>query len=281
MEITKILTADVLDILFEGRNKEYGAYELRKSYNKRLMVSIAVMFLVILLLLGGYLLASNKKPNIAANPFPIADSVVMIIKETPRPELPPLPPPPPAAKLPELPKLQSVAFTSPPRIVNEDVAENEKPPTMEDMVDVKIGTMNNKQGEVGDYVAPPDGTGAEKGIIAAPPAPRDEDEIVLTVSIESQYPGGKEAWIRFLRKTLGNYPQEALDQQIQGTVVIQFIVDREGNVSDIEAISGPKELRDAAIRATKKSGKWIPAEQNGRKVKSYKRQPFVFQLPEE
>jgi protein TonB len=279
MEITKILTADVLDILFEGKNKEYGAYELRKSYNKRLTLSLAVMFLVILLLWGGYLLAGTKKVVTTEVIIP-PDLELKKYEEPKKMEPIPLPPTPPAPHV-VVPMQQSIAFTSPPRIVNEDVAENEKPPTQDEMTDLKIGTVNNPNGDVSDVIAPPDGTGTDKGIIAAPPAPRDEDEIVLHVQIESQYPGGPEAWKRFLRKTLGNYPQEALDQQIQGTVVIQFIVDREGNVSDIEAISGPKELRDAAIRAVKKSGKWVPAEQNGRKVKSYKRQPFLFQLPEE
>jgi protein TonB len=281
MEITKILSADLLDILFEGRNKSYGAYELRKSYNKRLTLSLAVMFLTILLLWAGYLLANKNDRQVLNNPFPIVDSVVVHIVEQPVPELPPLPPPP-AAKLPELPKLQSLAFTSPPRIVNEEVPDNERPPAMTDMVDVKIGTINNPDGQTGDFVTPPDGEGTQRGIIAGPPAKRDNlDSLFITVQIESEYPGGKLAWTRFLHKNMGAYPQEAIDQQIQGQVVIQFIVDREGNVSNIEALSGPKELWEVAIRAVKKSGKWIPAEQNGSKVKSYKRQPVTFQLPED
>ena len=59
---------------------------------------------------------------------------------------------------------------------------------------------------------------------------------------------------------------------------MQFIVDKEGAVSDVEAISGPNELRAEAIRVIKKSGKWEPAVQNGRKVKSYKKQPITFRL---
>jgi protein TonB len=63
--------------------------------------------------------------------------------------------------------------------------------------------------------------------------------------------------------------------------VVQFIVDKEGMVSDVQAISGPEELRKEAERVIKKSGKWTPAVQNGRQVKSYKKQPIVFQLAEE
>jgi len=97
------------------------------------------------------------------------------------------------------------------------------------------------------------------------------------VEIESDYPGGASAWQRYLNKNL-RYPQEAIDGEIQGTVVVQFIVDKAGNVSDVDAISGPKELRDEAVRVIKKSGSWTPAVQNGRQVKSYKKQPIVFRL---
>ena len=61
-------------------------------------------------------------------------------------------------------------------------------------------------------------------------------------------------------------------------MVVQFIVDKAGTVSDVEAISGPQELRDEAVRVIKKSGKWTPAVQNGRQVKSYKKQPITFKL---
>lgn len=99
------------------------------------------------------------------------------------------------------------------------------------------------------------------------------------MEIESSYPGGASAWSRYLNKTL-KYPQEAQDNEIQGTIIVQFIVDKEGNVSDVEAVSGPSTggLRDEAVRVIKKSGKWEPAIQNGRKVKSYKKQPITFRL---
>src|ERR1700733_5760708 len=58
MEVNKILNADILDIIFEGRNKEYGAYELRKTYNKRLVRAIIGMAIVLVLLFGGWFLSS-------------------------------------------------------------------------------------------------------------------------------------------------------------------------------------------------------------------------------
>ncbi len=120
-----------------------------------------------------------------------------------------------------------------------------------------------------------------KGVVEAPKKDEEDwDKTFTKVEIESEYPGGASAWQRYLNKSL-RYPQEAQDNEIQGTVVVQFIVDKEGMVSDVEAISGPKELRDEAVRVIKKSGKWTPAVQNGRQVKSYKKQPIVFRLEEQ
>jgi len=69
MDINKILNADVLDIIFEGRNKEYGAYDLRKTYNKRLWVAIISMVALLILLFVGYLVAGviNNGPKKTGN----------------------------------------------------------------------------------------------------------------------------------------------------------------------------------------------------------------------
>lgn len=97
--------------------------------------------------------------------------------------------------------------------------------------------------------------------------------------IESAYPGGSSGWLAYLNRTF-SYPQEAQRNGIQGTVVVQFIIDDQGKVSDIEVVSGPTAggLREEAIRVIKRSGKWEPAIWNGYKVTSYKKQPLIFRL---
>jgi periplasmic protein TonB len=97
------------------------------------------------------------------------------------------------------------------------------------------------------------------------------------VEIESQFPGGDAGWIKFLNANL-SYPSKAVKKNIQGTVVVQFIVDKDGSVSDIQATSGPDLLRGAAVDVLKKSPKWTPAYQDGKSVKSYKKQPINFRL---
>jgi protein TonB len=115
-------------------------------------------------------------------------------------------------------------------------------------------------------------------------AQTDTTKIVTTDSavyfhteIRAEYPGGIHAWMRYLQKNL-RYPDHAVSKNIQGTVIVQFIVDSTGIVHDVSAISGPDELREESIRLIQKAGTWVPAINNGKKVNSWKRQPFSFKL---
>ena len=97
------------------------------------------------------------------------------------------------------------------------------------------------------------------------------------VETEADYPGGQAAWTAYLIKAV-HYPGEALKKKLQGTVVVQFIVDTAGKISDVKAISGPEAFRAESIRVIKESGTWTSALQNGKKVKAYKRQPITYKL---
>ena len=278
MEVNKILDADILDIIFEGRNKEYGAYELRKTYNRRMTIAMVSMAALCILLFLGYLLANKISSNLDKNAVVVQDVQLEELKEEKKEE----PPPPPPPKPPDPPKIEMTKFTPPKIVKDEEVKEEEKPPEIEKLEDTKISTVSQEGVKDEGIVAPPvadDG----KGVVEAPKKEEEDwDKTFTKVEIESEYPGGQAAWLRFLNKNLANnYPQDAIDNGIQGQVVIQFIVDKEGNVSNVEAVSGPAELRDAGVKVIRKSGKWIPAVQNGRQVKSYKKQPIVFKLAEE
>jgi protein TonB len=276
MEVNKILNADILDIIFEGRNKEYGAYELRKTYNKRILFSIAGMASFVLLLFIGYFVANTLEANSDAKQV-VAQEVQLEQIQEEKNEPPPPPPPP---KPPDPPKVEMSKFTPPKIVKDEEVKEDEKPPEVEKLEETKIGTINQEGVKDIGIVAPPV-EDAGKGVVEAPKkVEEDWDKTFTKVEIESDYPGGQAAWQRYLLKTL-RYPQEAQDNEIQGTVVVQFIVDKAGTVSSVEALSGPNELREEAVRVIKKSGTWTPAVQNGRQVKSYKKQPIVFRLETE
>jgi len=93
METNKILDADILDIIFEGRNKQYGAYDLRKTYNKRLVVAIISMLVVCLLLVIGTLLANNKGPAKSRSKIQVQDVNLADLKQEEKKPEPPPPPP--------------------------------------------------------------------------------------------------------------------------------------------------------------------------------------------
>lgn len=274
MKDINILQSSILDIIFNGKNKEYGAYELRTNYQKRLGISVISMIVGCGALLLIYSIASgHDNRNI---PPPV--ETIVTIEQVPddEPEKPveiekPKPQPPVAME----------KFVTP-LITTEEIKPEDEVPDMEKLEDVKIGPIDQTGTKDDGIVAPPV-EGVKEGVIEAPKKDdADEDAIVLHVQIEAQYPGGMSAWQRYLNRTF-KYPDYAVENLIAGTVVVQFVVDKDGNVTDVEAISGPDKggLREEAVRVIKKSGKWTPAIQNGRQVKSYKRQPVIFVLPEE
>ncbi len=269
METNKILTADVLDILFDGRNKEYGAYTLRKTYNNRMGKALMATggFVLVLFCFG---FVRGRGPH-GVKPL-MPDSVTLVSVPDPPPVAPPLPPP--VVKAP--PPVAMKIFMPP--VLVKDPPDDEKPPVVDDLEKVKIGTVNTPGGEDNGVVPPPAPLGANVGGVVEKPKEED-DAPYTTVQIESSYPGGLPAWARFLNKNF-RYPDAAQNDNIQGTVMVRFIVDKEGDVSDVEALSGPDQdgLREEAVRVIRKSGKWIPAVQNGRNVKSYKRQPVIFRI---
>lgn len=107
---------------------------------------------------------------------------------------------------------------------------------------------------------------------------RDEPTFIK-VEIEAEFPGGSGAWLHYLSKNL-RYPNAAVRHNLEGTVVVQFLVDKQGKISDIQAIAGPSQdgLREEAVRLVAGSRFWVPAVQNGRQVRSYKKVPIVFRL---
>src|SRR6202012_3033894 len=160
-----ILNADILDIIFEGKNKEYGAYELRKTYNKRLVRAILATAAVILLVFIAYLLSNRggetKKQAMVGQDVQLED-----VKEEKKNE----PPPPPPPKV-EPPKVEMAKFTPPKIVKDNEVKEEEKPPEQEKLDDTKIGTVN-QEGVKDEGITAPPVSDAGKGVVEAP---KEED----------------------------------------------------------------------------------------------------------
>lgn len=273
MDSNKILSADILDIVFEGRNKEYGAYDLRKTYKRRMIIALSIMMTIALLAFVGAILADTINKDQQAQ-VDIKDVELVDVKEEPKNEPPPPPPPP---KLPEPPKVEIAKFTPPKIVKDEEVKEEEKPPPMEKVEEAKIGLVNQEGIKDEGIVAPP----VEKGtgeVIAPKVVQEDYDKVFTKVENPAEFPGGPDAWRRYLERTL-SYPETAQENGTQGVVRVQFIVDKEGNISEVQALNNPGDgLAEEAARIIKRGPKWKPAEQNGRKVIYRHIQSITFRL---
>jgi protein TonB len=276
METNKILTADILDIIFEGRNKEYGAYELRKTYKNRLIVAIVSTLLVCLLFLIGSIIANRKT---ADNTELLAQDVNLEeIKQPDEPKVEPPPPPPPKQ---EPPKVEITKFTPPKIVEDQKVKPDEEPPPQEKMEDTKIGTINQAGIKDEGKIDLPE----EKGTgVAAPAAPSvDYDQEFTSVQMEASFPGGAGAWKKFLERNLNDrVVEENGGPPGKYTVIVSFRVDKDGSITEVKAENNPGYgTADEAVRVIKKGPKWNPAQQNGRQVIYRQRQSITFVYTEE
>ncbi|HRO41524.1 MAG TPA: TonB family protein [Flavipsychrobacter sp.] len=264
MDINKILKSDYLDILFEGRNKSYGGYELRKNYPKRVLRSMLVLA-GIGLATGTYAIISNLNKD--------DNRKVAMIKEVTLAEPPPIdptkPPPPPPPPEPPPPVKPTVKFTPPVIKKDEEVQEQEKPPPIEEMKDKSAGIKTQEGDPNGidpGIVDPGPGTGA----VEAPPP-----QIFTYVE---QMPEPSVNVNEFLSKNI-RYPELAKENNIQGRVTVRFVVDEQGEVSDVNVVKGiGGGCDEEAKRVVMKMPKWKPGKQNGKAVKVYYTLPISFRL---
>ncbi|MCX6208920.1 MAG: energy transducer TonB [Bacteroidetes bacterium] len=274
MELNKILSSDILDILFDGRNKEYGAYDLRKTYNTRMRNALIGMGLVSFIFMGYNLI--DKKDKKDDKPVFVQDMSLEKLKEPPPPEPPPPPPPPKQ----EPPKIEVAQFTPPKIVPKEEVKE--PPPDQEKLEKAAISDFNQKGEE-------------DKGVVEAPkevttggtgPVEEDYNKFFAHVEIEAEFPGGIAMWRRYLERNLNqDVPKDNGAPPGKYTVEVYFVVDREGNISDVKGtFMGSGEdygVVAEAVKAVTRGGKWKPGIQNGNNVKSPKRQPITFVVNEE
>ncbi len=273
MEKNKILDADFLDILFDGRNKEYGAYELRRNYDKRLRTALlftaGVAILVFLAVVAGRSGNTNDKDRVRATEVTLSDIDLTI---PPKVEPPQLPPP-----VQEPPKIAIDRYTPPVIVDDEKFDEKNEVKAQDDIANV--GKIDQDGIDDRTAVNPPkveEATNVVEG-------PKVDDERPFTkVEIEAQFPDGEVGWNRFVKREVERHLDDLVDDGQAGTCEVQFIVDKEGNVSNVEALTMKGSvLGRIACDAIRKGPKWIPAKQNGTQVKAWRRQKITFRLPEE
>jgi periplasmic protein TonB len=269
MNTESILQANVLDIIFENRNKEYGAYELRTRYNKRLknaviiMVSIVAIFCSAIYIDGHFF--HHKITKIFSDR--ITEINISKIDESKSQELIK----PKAAQ----PIKRQIATTTDyiPKIVHNDQHTN-PPPTVDDLALKEIGP-ENKPGELAGNIVPVSSNGNDKGNTTETKTGTAEPQILDRAEFMPEFPGGMEALQRFLAKNM-RMPKD-LEPGTKIKVMEKFVVDENGNISAALTIqSGGAEFDNEVLRVLKKMPKWKPGRQNGRNVAVYFDLPVTF-----
>lgn len=276
MEANKILQSDILDIIFDGKNKTYGAYDLRKTYNKTLTKALIFTAIVILLaflwsIFSNYF--SNAEDN---NKIDVLETQMAEIKKD---EPPPPPPPPPPPTPPPPPEVNQVKFTPPKIVKDEEVKPDEK---IEEIKEDQVISTKTVESDVKEQIvqAPVEDKGTQ--VVEVPKVSDDENKVFTKVEVEAAFPGGESAWRRYLQNNLNaNAPVDNNAPEGTYTVVIRFIVGRDGSISDVAAETNHGYgMEQEALKIIKKGPKWTPAIQNGRNVNAYRRQPITFVVQE-
>ena len=258
------VTSDIRnDIVFDGRNREYGAYVLRTEYDKRLMLIMFSLLAVIGLSYGTYIVIKNL-PEEKLPPPPV-DTSQFTVQAPPVEE--DVPPPPPEEPPPPMEK--TVAFT-PPVVV--DIPVEDQIPIQEDMDDTKASTETNETDNVSFDFQPE--TNEVKEVEEKDP------EIYTYVDEDPEFPGGYAAMMAFIQKNF-NYPQVAIENNIQGKCYVKFVVRGDGGVSGVQVergIAGCPECDKEAVRVVKMMPGWKAGKVNGKSVSTLYRLPINFAL---
>ena len=271
MESKDILKSDVLDIIFEGRNKEYGAYELRKNYRKRTKNALIGCMVFATILASIPVIASLINKSMV-KPKPMT-KVTELIAPPPMDEKKPTPPPPPPPPPPVKPQ---VKFTPPVIKKAEEVRDEEKPPPKQELEKATASTVTVKGDENAKLEAPDMGPGPA----TIEPVKEVKDEIFEFVEQEAQFPGGEDALFRYLSEHI-KYPNAAREGGIEGRVILSFVVRSDGNITDVKVSRGiGYGCDEEATRVVKGMPNWKAGKQNGKQVSSTFSLPVVFQLEE-
>ncbi|MDZ7934525.1 MAG: energy transducer TonB [Emticicia sp.] len=257
------------DIVFEHRNKAYGAYELRTQYNTNInRATLIGISLFCLLLLTNFLFAKKNNERIL-----IFDGE-HFIKELQKEVIPPIEKPKEVEPPKPIEQKKTVQYTD---IQIVEHTENENPPPPQSEIDISIIGIVDKTGIISDEIAEAPPTEAPSVTMTVLEIKEDNTPFT-TVEVQPSFMGGNSEMYKFLGKNL-KYPTAAQRANIQGKVFLSFIVEKDGSITDIETMKGIGfGCDEEAMRVVKLMPKWIAGKQNGRNVRVKFTIPVFFKL---
>jgi protein TonB len=261
-EWTNVVSEERNEIVFENRNKSYGAFLIRKEYTRTVMMALISTVAAIVLIsvtpkIIELIKGSMEEKIVNVDITPVDLTAPPPIDET---EPPPPPPPPP-------PVMETVKFT-PPVVVDDPVVDDPPPPQE---TETQVSTVT-QEGTDGDIIIP-----EEKGTGVVEAA---KEEIFTVVEQMPEFPGGAAEMYKFISKNI-QYPQIEKENGISGTVYVTFVVDKNGNINDVKSlrgVAGGPNLEKEALRVVKMMPAWKSGKQNGREVSVQFNLPIKFVL---
>ena len=264
-----------VDLVFEGKNQAYGAYQLRKNTGIRNLKALAVMFAAFLIIAGIVYAKVSIENYIASKNAAIEADVELQslaekkeIKEEKKDE-------------PEVEKIEvervksSVAFTVPEIKKDDEVKEDQEMKSQDDLAETNtaIGAFtvegNDETAEVKHV---------EEKIAEPEPVKEEETKVFDVVEQMPSFPGGPSALMQYLYSNI-KYPVVAEENGVQGRVVCTFVVEKDGSITDVRVVkSVDPSLDKEAVRVVKSMPKWIPGKQNGSAVRVKYTVPVTFRL---
>lgn len=258
-----ILKHQWLEIVFEGRNKIYGAYELRKSNSKTSLRALVIGSVLFALAVSAPLIISLI-PDSSDEDLTLDTKITTVKlppKEKPKENLPPPPPPPP--------KVDQVKFVKP--VVAKADEVTEEPPKIEEIKDKKLGAETIKGDPDAELTVEPVGNG---------PADVVEDTNIYSsagIEVKPDFPGGIEKFYKYV----GNNYRAPEEEGLKGKVYVTFVVEKDGSLTDIKVVRDiGYGTGQEAVRVLKKCPRWNPGEQNGKKVRVLYSLPITIQSAE-
>ena len=267
------------DIVFDGKNKEYGAYQLRATSVKRhtkallsVVIVLALILTAIILVMTGVFKSADEDIN-AKNE---QEEVIMAPEDIPEEE-----------EQMEIPEQKP-----------EEVQAEEEVAATQAVTEVKIVETVDKDREVKDQeqvlentaqLGADDHKGVEdvnrdrvvKEVVEVKPVEKPKEEGPLSVAMVEQkpsFPGGESAMYKWLQDNI-IYPAAASEEGVQGKVTVQFIVEKDGSITHVQVVRGKHPALDAeAARVIRKMHRWTPGRNNGQPVRVTYHLPVQFKL---
>ena len=271
-----LISRDWTEMVFEGRNKEYGAYRLRKNAGKRNLYSLITIFIAALAIWGGISLVKFVESRTKSVAQTSVAELSALKKKKKKAEV----------KQPQKVKLEqpekvvervksSVKFTAPVIKKDDEVKPEDELKTQDELMNTKtaIGALDVKGND--------DANGEVLKIkeAVAQPEPKPEVEKVFDVVEQMpSFPGGPSALMEWLSNNV-KYPVVAQENGVQGRVVVSFVVERDGSITDVKVVRGvDPSLDKEASRVVRAMPRWIPGKQNGSAVRVKYNVPVAFRL---